>query len=70
MTKLWPVKVFRKFQVQNSLKLEPNSNSNTRGQGGKIPAQVKSIGVSTAQSTPPPHVDWAVDMGVDLPGQS
>ena len=42
----------------------------SRGQGGKIPAQVKSTGVSTAQSTPPPHVDWAVDMGVDLPSQA
>ena len=64
MTKLWPVKVFRKFQNSKQFKFR-NSNPN-RGQGGKIPAQVKSTGVSTAKSTPPPHVDCQVDTGVDL----
>ena len=52
MTKLWPVEVFRKFQVQKQFKFEFRIQIQPSRTGGK--------------NSRHPQVDWGVDLGVDL----
>ena len=53
MTQLWPVKVFRKFQVQKQFKFE-----------FRIQIQPKQ---DRRENSRQPQVDWGVDLGVDTP---
>ena len=67
MTKLWPVKVFRKFQVQKQLKFRIWSQTVW---AGKFPAQPPSrLGSRLGSRHTPGGVDCPVDTPVDLGGR-
>ena len=70
MTKLWPVKVFRKLQVQKQFKFEFRiSNSAQAGQAGKFPPAPSQLGSRLGSRHTPGGVDCPVDTPIDLGGR-